>query len=259
MAGFYKVRQWGNFDAKSKEPFKISRSKIDLFTECPRCFYLDQRYGIKRPDFPPFSLNNAVDALFKKEFDIHRAKGTAHPLMKEYGIDAVPFKHKEMDAWRDAMKRGVQFVHKGTNLLVRGGVDDVWQGSDGKLIVVDYKATSGKEEITLDDAWKDAYKRQVEVYQWLFKMNGFEVSDTAYFVYANGQEDKEAFDGKLEFSITVLPYVGNTDWIEPVLEKIAPTLKSDTVPPVGTSCDYCMYRDVAGKLLLKKYQDGKAK
>lgn len=259
MAGFYKVRQWGNYDPKSKEPFKISRSKIDLFTECPRCFYLDQKFGIKRPDFPPFSLNNAVDALFKKEFDIHRAKGSAHPLMKEYGIDAVPFKHKEMDAWRDAMKRGVQYVHKPTNLLVRGGVDDVWQDTEGKLIVVDYKATAGKEEITLDEAWKDGYKRQVEIYQWLFKMNGFEVSPVAYFVYANGQEDKEAFDGKLEFTITVLPYTGNTDWIEAVLEKISATLKSDAIPSVGDNCDYCMYRDVAGRLLLKQYQHEKKK
>jgi hypothetical protein len=92
MAFAYSLRTRNNFDPKSKEPFRISRSKIDLFTECPRCFYLDQRLGIKRPDTPPFSLNNAVDLLLKKEFDIHRADATAHPLMKAYGLDAVPFK-----------------------------------------------------------------------------------------------------------------------------------------------------------------------
>ena len=52
--------------------WKLSRSKIDLFVECPRCFYLDNKLGIKRVQFPAFLLNSAVDALFKKEFDIHR-------------------------------------------------------------------------------------------------------------------------------------------------------------------------------------------
>jgi CRISPR/Cas system-associated exonuclease Cas4 (RecB family) len=254
----YKVRQRGNFDPSSKEPFTVSRSKIDLFTECPRCFYLDQRYGVKRPDFPAFTLNNAVDHLFKQEFDIHRAGGTTHPLMKKYGVDAVPLQHKDIDLWRDALRHGVKYIYEPANLLVRGGIDDVWQGSDGKLIVVDYKATAGKSEVTLDDKWKAAYKRQAEVYQWLFKKNGFDVSPVAYFVYANGQQDREAFDGKLEFDITLLPYEGNTDWIEPVLDKIGETLKSEEVPASG-ECDYCAYRDAAGKLLLKKFHENKEK
>ena len=46
--------------------------------------------GIGQPPGYPFSLNSAVDTLLKKEFDMHRAKGTAHPLMDAYGLDAVP-------------------------------------------------------------------------------------------------------------------------------------------------------------------------
>jgi hypothetical protein len=30
-------------------------------------------------------LNIAVDELLKKEFDLHRAEGTKHPLMEQYG------------------------------------------------------------------------------------------------------------------------------------------------------------------------------
>jgi hypothetical protein len=52
--------------------YKISRSKIELFTECPRCFYLEVVKGVKRPSMPGFSLNSAVDELLKKEFDILR-------------------------------------------------------------------------------------------------------------------------------------------------------------------------------------------
>jgi len=62
------VRQ-KTFDGASKEPFKVSRSKIELFTQCPRCAYLDLKLGVKRPETPTFTLNNAVDALLKREFD----------------------------------------------------------------------------------------------------------------------------------------------------------------------------------------------
>src|SRR3954468_7572187 len=98
MSQYYMARKTkGIFDPAAKTPFKLSRSKIDLFFECPRCFYLDRRLGVGRPPGFPFSLNSAVDHLLKKEFDTHRAEGTAHPLMKSYGLDAVPFRDARME------------------------------------------------------------------------------------------------------------------------------------------------------------------
>lgn len=246
-----------NFTPGQPKPHRLSRSKIDLFVECPRCFYLDQRLGIARPRTPPFTLNNAVDELLKKEFDTHREAQTPHPLMQEHGIDAVPLKHADMEKWRDALKRGIEFLHEPTNLSIRGGIDDVWINSKEELIIVDYKATAGKEEVTLDDEWKNAYKRQMEVYQWLFRQNGFAVSDTGYFVYANGSQKEAAFDAKLVFEMSVLPYTGNTDWIEPVIQDIYKTLTSDAIPPTGERCEYCPYRMHAGKTLLEMHRNAK--
>src|SRR3989338_756054 len=118
MSQYYSGKRSKNiYDPKSKTPFKLSRSKIDDFITCPRCFYIDRRLGVGRPPGYPFSLNIAVDALLKKEFDIHRAKNMTHPMMKAYGIDAVPFQHEKMDEWRDAMHRGIQYHHKPTNLI----------------------------------------------------------------------------------------------------------------------------------------------
>src|SRR3989338_5529908 len=118
MSEYYHVpRKSGLFNPNSKEPFKISRSKIDLFLNCPRCFYLDLRRGVSRPPGFPFTLNTAVDILLKKEFDIHRAQGTAHPLMKAYGIKAVPLAHEKIDEWRDALRRGITHHHPATNFI----------------------------------------------------------------------------------------------------------------------------------------------
>lgn len=230
------------FASKSMEPWKISRTKIELFTKCPRCFYLDQRLGIKRPSGPPMSLNIAVDGLLKKEFDAHRAQQTAHPFMKEYGIDAVPFAHPSMDEWRHNFT-GVRTVHTPTNLAVFGAVDDIWSTPEGELIVVDYKATSKAQEVSLDAPWQISYKRQMEVYQWLLRQNGFAVSPTGYFVYVNGRTDLEAFDGKLEFRVKLLPYTGSDAWVEDTLLRIRKCLRSSRIPKAAGDCEYCAYID----------------
>ena len=252
------------FDPASSEPFKISRSKLDLFSECPRCAYLELRLGVKRPSTPAFTLNNAVDELLKREFDTHRAAGTAHPLMEKYGIDAVPLRDERMDEWRDALRRGISYLHEPTNLLIRGGVDDVWESAQGELIIVDYKATAKKIGPSSEDDLYDSYKRQMEIYQWLFRKNGFPVSPTGYFVYVNGKSDAKAFDGKLEFDVGLIPYAGSDAWIEPMVFEMKKTLMEEAIPPIGTSfgggpCEYCTYRENAGKTLQALDKKNKAK
>lgn len=229
--------------------WRLSRSKIDLFVECQRCFYIDNKLGTARPPGFPFNLNSAVDALLKKEFDIHRANGSHHPLMEQYGVDAVPFSHAKMDIWRENFK-GVDCKHKATGFTVSGAVDDIWVNPAGELIVVDYKSTSKDARITaLDQDWHDGYKRQMEVYQWLLRQNGFKVSDTGYFVYANAGKDKKAFDGVLEFEVTLIPYTGDDSWVESTLGKIKDCLESEELPQRGDDCDYCTYREMVGKKL----------
>src|SRR3989338_3847564 len=196
MSGFYKPERNPNWNYGGSA-WRLSRSKIALFLECPRCFYIDNKLGTARPPGK-----------------------TAHPLRKAYKLDAVPFADARMDEWRDALRRGIQYRHEPTGLLVTGGVDDVWVNPKGELIIVDYKATSKDQKIEeLDQEWHDGYKRQMEIYQWLFRQNGFKVVDTGYFVYANAGRDKEAFDGVLNFELTLVPYKG----------------------------DYCRYREAVGK------------
>lgn len=228
--------------------WKLSRSKIDLFLECPRCFYLDNKLGVKRPSFPPFNLNNAVDTLLKKEFDVYRLSEKPHPLMESEGVEAVPFAHKELDTWRENFE-GIQFKHEPTGMIISGAIDDVWINSNNELIVVDYKATSKEEEITLDDEWKNSYKRQMEVYQWLLRQKGFEVSEKGYFVYANATTEPDTFDNELKFQLTLLPYVGNPEWVEPTIMKIKEVLDSDEIPPAGSSCEHCKYCDLRNESL----------
>ncbi len=225
----------------------MSRSKIDLFLECPRCFYLDRRLGVARPPGYPFTLNAAVDTLLKKEFDLHRAKGQAHPLMKHYGIEAVPYQHEKMDEWRNSFV-GVKAIYQPANFLVFGAIDDLWINPQKELIIVDYKATAKNSEINLDADWQIGYKRQMEIYQWLFRGNKFKVSNTGYFVYVNGKTDREAFDGKLEFDVHILPYQGSDDWVGKTLLEAQQCLMGNEIPKAGEDCDYCRYRQAVKKV-----------
>ena len=244
MSKYYRGKRSRNiYTPGSLEPFKLSRSKIDLFRECQRCFYVDRRLGVDRPPGFPFTLNSAVDALLKKEFDFYRARGTKHPLMEQYGIDAVPIPNENLNAWRQNFV-GVQYLHEPTNLLITGAIDDLWQNPQAQYIVVDYKATSkNKQIIALDEDWHEGYKRQMEVYQWLLRRNGHEVSVTGYFVYGNGDTNKEAFDGRLEFELTVIPYTGSDAWVEGTIHEIYECLNSPAIPAANADCDYCTYRE----------------
>jgi hypothetical protein len=229
------------FDPASPKPFALSRSKVELYLDCARCFWLDRRQGIARPSGPPFNLNSAVDQLLKNEFDRYRSAQQPHPLMVEAGLHAVPHAHPQLAAWRENFK-GVRSVHRETGLELFGAIDDLWRDLDsGALIVADYKATSKSGEVSLDAAWQISYKRQMEFYQWLLRRQGLEVSRRGWFVYANGRRDRPAFEGRLEFTLRMIPYDGDDGWVEGTLAAIRETLMRVEAPPPPSDCEFCSY------------------
>jgi hypothetical protein len=228
-----------------------------LFKQCQRCFWLDLRLKIKRPDGPPFNINKAIDELFKKEFDVYRAKGEPHPIMLEYKVQAVPYAHDKLDDWRENFV-GVQHSHMPTNLLVFGAVDDLWVDAEGNVIVVDYKATSKDREVDINAGWQISYKRQLEIYQWLLRKNGLPVADTGYFVYTNGRKDLDGFFDKVEFKTKVIPYIGDDTWVEQTLLDMKACMDGD-MPAMGASimggeCEFCAYARERTKLTLAALQ-----
>ncbi len=240
--------------------YKLSRSKIELYMQCQRCFWLGERLQIKRPSSPPFQINKAIDELFKKEFDVYRDKAEPHPIMVDNQLEAVPYKHKDLDTWRHNFT-GISTLHEPTNLHIFGAIDDVWVKPDGQLIIVDYKATAKDKEVNLDADWQICYKRQMEIYQWLFRQNGFEVSDTGYFVYANGRTDLDGFNNRVEFRTKLIPYSGKTDWVDDTIVAMKQCLDGD-IPEVGVSimggvCEHCAYARARTELTLSALESKK--
>lgn len=252
MKSQYKSQRSRNlYKVNETKPYKISRSKIEDFLSCKRCFYLDRKCGTAKPPMYPYTLNNAVDKLLKNEFDCYRTKQQKHPYFVKHNIDAIPFDHPELEDWRKNQK-GIQYLHKPTNLLITGAVDDIWVNENGeKILIVDYKATSSIKEPSLEG--RDSYKRQMEIYQWLFRQHGFQVSDMGYFVYCNGDATKSDFQEALHFKTSLLSHIGNDSWVEEVLFKIKECLISNEIPEASEDCAYCSYWS-AVKAHVDKYE-----
>lgn len=237
-----------------KTKYALSRSKIELFMQCQRCFWLETRKLISRPSGPRFNINNAIDQLLKNEFMEYRLAQKAHPIMTKNKLKAIPFNHPQLAVWQDAFK-GIRYLVPELNLEVFGGIDDLWIDDQAKLIIVDYKATAKDREVNIDSDWQISYKRQVEIYKWLFEKNDFKVSDTAYFVYANVDPKQLSFNNNLQFTTKLIPYKTNTAWLAETLVDIKKVLESNTMPEVGESimggdCEYCIYTKSRTKLTL---------
>lgn len=222
---------------------KISRSGVEKFISCPRCFVLQYRYRIS-PNQIPFTLNIAVDELCKNEFDYYREREEPHPLFLDNDIDAVPFKHPDIDKWRDFRKGGLSYIDLDKQFHFYGAIDDVWKNSDGELIVSDVKATS-KQLFDWNETSKyeyaRGYQRQLEMYQWLFRRNGFNVSDTAYLVYYNGLKNEPMFDQVLKFELHIVKVQCNDSWVEDKIIEAKNLLIGDSIPSGSKYCDTCQY------------------
>lgn len=229
------------------EDFTISRSKLTDFRKCKQCFYLDRVRGLVYPSTPGWTLNARTDQLLKKEFDECREKQIPHRLMEEHDLThIVPFKHQDMDRWRNSMHQGLRARFQSTNIILHGGVDDVWWDTKTEqVIVVDYKSQANKNQVNPDtylySTYRQWYAEQMDFYAYLLQEMGFDVSGTAYFYVCNEKGDAPGFHGKLTFEETLVPYKWNSDWIEPSVKEMIKTLNATEVPSGNMSCENCAY------------------
>jgi len=262
---FYNPQRSRNlYDTRSSEPFKISRSKLEMFLGCQFHFYMDRSQGVGVPPGYPFNLNSNVDAGAKTYFDSFRTTQTVPPLYKKdkdgnkVAIDAVPFAHPLLEDWRNSLYKGLQYKVPGTNIILQGGIDDIFvDRATGELILVDYKSTSKKSEVSLDADWQDGYKRQIEIYQYLarkvLQQEGYTVSNTSYFIYYNGKDIETSGESfKMPFDVTVLEYQGDDSWVEQAAQAAYTCLQSDEIPKLSPACDHCKYLDSLQLALSKK-------
>ena len=230
-----------------KEDFKISRSKFSDFLACQRCFYMDRVLGFISPSTPGWSLNSLTDALLKKEFDVCREEQTPHRLFLDNGLDhLVPLKHEEMDKWRDSLRHGLMSRFEESNIILSGGVDDIWQDTrTGELVVADYKSQATERGVNPNTYFAYGhhhdYKIQLEFYAFLLRAMNFPVSEVAYLLIVNGRGDPDGFNGEIKFSETLISYKHDCNWIPEKVNEMIEVLNNKQAPEAHPSCENCAY------------------
>tara|TARA_B100000029_G_C17402237_1_gene897494 strand:- start:45 stop:860 length:816 start_codon:yes stop_codon:yes gene_type:complete len=234
------------FDPNSEKSFTVSRTRIQNFLDCPRCFYLQNRIGIKTLKSLPFRLNSATDTLLKKTFDVARDKQEVHKYFKENNINLIPFKHEKMSEWQQNFQ-GVKYHYEKANLIVQGAVDDILINLKTKeLSPIEYKSTQTKdgEQIKyLGKPHHKSWKNQLEIYGYLLEKNGFKISENSYIVFCNADISPEEWEEKLNFDVQVIPYKMDYSWVEPTLDEIKELLIQNRIPDFSDAdeCDMCRY------------------
>ena len=193
----------------------------------------------------PLTLAVATDALLKNEFAVVRKSALTHPLWIREQLNVRAFDHPDIDTWRNNLK-GIRVNWKASDIEIFGAVDDLWINNDTReLHVVDYKSTSKQGDPTIEGGFGDSYKRQMEIYQWLLKTSGFNVSPIGYFLYVNGKKQGGFYDGHLvgnmKFETNIIAYKGDTSWVKKTIADAIECLNGAQVPKSGDDCDSCRY------------------
>ena len=210
--------------------FKLSPSALNLFKECPRCFWLSQHKVWKRPAgiFP--SLPSGMDKILKIHFDNFRKKGELPPELcnnSECQNLKLFDEEEKLKLWQNNFK-GIQYKDKKGNIL-KGAVDNILTKGK-KLIVLDYK-TRGFE---LKGDTAEHYQLQIDLYNYLLRKTGYSTEDYGFLLFYYPTEVLST--GEVLFDTNLVKMKVNTARAERVWRKALKLLGGDC-PEEG--CVWC--------------------
>ena len=222
-------------DGKS---IQLSPNSLNLFLECPHCFWLDKNLGIKRPPPYPYALNSAVDALLKEEFDTYRAKNLAHPLLQENNIKARLFPNQKLlNQWRNNFA-GIRYFDPDLQATLFGAVDDVLEfdpstgSGQAKIAPLDYKSTGSSAANVYD-----RFQLQLDTYTFLMEKNGFQTSRKGYLAFYIVDKSRGFID-RLPFRKELVEIETNPSDIYEIFKDAVGCLKNSTPPPHSSDCQF---------------------
>ncbi len=201
----------------------LSPHTLNIYRECPRCFYLHVHYNIQRPRGPMPSIASGLDSIIKKYFDFYRNLGQLPPFL-ENKIQGKLIKKLEKTYYYDINRKYCIF----------GRLDEAIALDDGTFVPLDHKTrASAPKEV------HQAYQLQMSVYTLLLRENDIKVSNFAYLVYYFPEESK--IHNGISFGFKIEKVETDPDGIKKYIEEAIKCLESDKLPPSGEKCEYCKW------------------
>jgi len=209
----------------------LSPSSLNLYLECPRCFWLDKIKGIKRPKgiFP--SLPSGMDLVIKNYFDNYRLEGELPEEIKDR-IEGKLFPDMEtLKKWRSWRSTDLRYVDESLNVILTGALDDCVV-EDNFYIPLDYK-TRGSD---LKEDPRKYYQTQLDCYCLMLESSGYKTKGMAYLVFYWPKKAKE--DGIVKFHVELLKIETRIEAPKKIVREAAIILSSE-IPKPSSNCEYC--------------------
>ena len=215
-----------------QKAIQLSPNSLNLFLECPHCFWLDKNLGIKRPPPYPYALNSAVDGLLKEEFDAYRSKKLVHPLLKENNIKAHLFSNQNLlNQWRNNLA-GIRYFDPDLKATLFGAVDDVLEFENGKIAPLDYKSTGSTAEKIYD-----RFQLQLDTYTFLMEKNGFLTPRKGYLAFYIVDKSKGFID-RLPFRKQIVQIETNPEDVYEIFKDAVECLRTAKPPKHSADCQF---------------------
>ncbi|MGI6595238.1 MAG: hypothetical protein ACOX1Z_00840 [Candidatus Ratteibacteria bacterium] len=204
----------------------LSPSTINLYRECPRCFYLHMKYEIKRPRGPMPSIAIGLDSVFKKYFDYYRSLKDIPPELKGE-MDGHLIEQLKATYYKD--------IRQGYTLL--GKLDDCLVTERKTYVPLDHKTRA-----SVAASIHPAYQLQMELYCVLLEGNGMKTEDTAYLLYyypLNVSPDEGA--GSIMFGMDIKKVNVDMGHATVILEDAITCFEQKNLPDASEECEYCRW------------------
>lgn len=158
---------------------RLSKSTIEEFNRCARCWWLAKKKDMKAPDGIRAGVPMGIDRVLKGHYDAHRAAGTVPPELvgKIPGglYDGKKVSMSDLRNWRKGLAVAVGAYELSTAL------DDLlFNRKTGLYNMHDFKS---KAKLTNEEDTAKYYQTQADAYDLALNVNGYPTDGWAYFAY----------------------------------------------------------------------------
>lgn len=202
---------------------KLSPSTLNLFAECPRCFWFAVKKGLGRPKGPFPSLPTGMDSVIKKYFDTYRGKNEMPPILR----------NKIKGRLALSMPKTLYFEDDSEYVLY-GRPDEYVEHSNETISALDHKtrASAPKELLPV-------YQNQLDIYDFLLSKNGYKTQNKAYLVYYY-PEAGQLHNG-FPFAVRIKEIETEPGRAEELFRKAVEILEQNEAPEAHEECKYCVW------------------
>lgn len=206
---------------KDKSKFVLSPSSLNIFRDCPRCFWLQVNCNIRRPRGAFPSIASGLDRVIKEYFNTYRTREVLPPLLngKIEGklIPQLPPK--------------LYFNDYAKNASLMGMLDECLILSGNIYAPLDYKTRGSFTEDV-----HPAYQLQMDVYTLLLEKNNHKTNSLAYLLYFVPNTGK-LHEG-IPFNVKFMEVKTSIERALDIFHKALELLRGQ-MPESSPNCEYC--------------------